>query len=94
MLADRVADLRKMSDDGEYYSHQISGLLIESFNGETALCRSNFLVIRTTADGEMSIFSSGVYLDRIALDDGTAKFEERIVAMNAHLVDTLLVIPL
>lgn len=90
MLADRV----RITDDEHYYSHQISGLSIESFDGETAVCRSNYLVIRTTADGDMSVFSAGVYLDRIALESGTAKFEERIVVADSPHIDTLLVIPL
>jgi anthranilate 1,2-dioxygenase small subunit len=90
MLADRV----RIIDDEHHYSHQISGLAIESFDGETAVCRSNYLVIRTTADGDMSVFSAGVYLDKIALDGEAAKFEERIVVADSHRTDTLLVIPL
>lgn len=93
MLADRVTALRKM-DVEERYSHQISGLAIESFDGETAVCRSNYLVIRTGANGETSIFSVGVYLDRIALDGEVAKFEERLVVANSHHADTLLALPI
>jgi anthranilate 1,2-dioxygenase small subunit len=93
MLAGRAADLRK-ADEPHRYSHQISGLSIESFDGETAVCRSNYLVIRTTLAGEMSIFSAGVYLDRIALDGSVAKFEERIVVSDTPHFDTLLMVPL
>ena len=95
MLADRVTGLRKINVyEPHRYSHQISGLSIESFDGETVVCRSNFLVIRTMADGDMSIFSAGVYLDKIALDGNTAKFEERIVVTDSRRIETLLVIPL
>jgi anthranilate 1,2-dioxygenase small subunit len=95
MLADRVTGLRKIeSYDSHYYSHQISGLWVESFDGETAVCRSNYLVIQTMADGEMSVFSAGVYLDKIALDREEAKFEERIVVADSRHLDTLLLIPL
>ncbi len=95
MLADRVTGLRKINVyEPHRYSHQISGLLIESFDGETAVCRSNYLVIRTMADGDMSIFSAGVYLDKIALDPDGARFEERIVVADSRRIDTLLVIPL
>lgn len=93
MLADRVTELRRSHGDEEYYSHQISALSIESFDGETAVCRSNFLVIRTVG-GDMSIFAAGVYMDRIALDQGSARFEERIAVVDAPPVDTLLVVPL
>lgn len=95
MLADRVTGLRKINVyEPHRYSHQISGLSIESFDGETAVCRSNYLVIRTMADGDMSIFSAGVYLDKIALDGDVAKFEERIVVADSRRIDTLLVIPI
>jgi hypothetical protein len=44
-------------------------------------------------NGEMTIFSTGVYLDKIVLGD-EALFEERIVVQESRRVDTLLVIPL
>ena len=43
--------------------------------------------------GEMTIFSAGVYHDRIRLGD-EPMFEERIVVQELRRVDTLLVIPL
>lgn len=95
MLAYRAAELRKLNEHERHrYSHQISGLLVESFDGETAVCRSNYLVVRTTVDGEMSLLSVGLYLDKIALDGPEAKFEERIVVADSNLDDTLLVVPL
>jgi anthranilate 1,2-dioxygenase small subunit len=93
MLADRATALRKLQGN-ERYSHQVSGLSIESFDGETAVCRSNYLVVRTAEDGEMSIFSVGVYVDRIALDGAAARFEQRVVVADALRVDTLLVVPI
>ena len=93
MLADRAAKLRKAAEP-DRYSHQISGLWIESFDGQTAVCRSNYLVIRTTPEGEMELFSVGVYLDRIALDADDAKFEERVVIADSGHADTLLMVPL
>jgi anthranilate 1,2-dioxygenase small subunit len=85
MLADRV----RIGDEQHHYSHQISGLWIESFDGETAVCRSNYLVLR-----DAGIFSAGTYLDKIALDGPEAKFEERVVLADAPLVDQLLVVPI
>ncbi len=95
MLAYRAEELRKLNEHERHrYSHQISGLLVESFDGETAICRSNYLLIRTTPDGEMTLLSAGVYLDKIALDGAEAKFEERIVVADSNLDDTLLVVPI
>jgi len=95
MLEDRVTGLRKINFfEPHRYSHQISGLMIESVEGIIANCRSNYLVVRTMAEGTMTIFSAGTYLDKILLDPAGAKFEERIVVADSRRIETLLVIPL
>ncbi len=95
MLEDRVTGLHRINVfEPQRYLHQISGLAIEAVEGQTVKCRSNYLVVRTTADGAMILFSAGVYLDRILLQDGGAVFEERIVVQDSRRVETLLVIPL
>lgn len=57
-------------------------------------CRSNYLVVRTTGDGAMTLYSAGVYLDKIVLNGEGVKFEERIVVPDSRRIETLLVIPL
>jgi anthranilate 1,2-dioxygenase small subunit len=95
MLEDRVTGLRKINVfEPQRYSHQISGLSIQSIDGGVVQCRSNYLVVRTMGEGAMTIFSAGMYLDRIVLDAGGASFEERIVVADSRRIDTLLVIPL
>ena len=95
MLQDRVTGLRRINVyEPQRYSHQISGLEIERIDERRAKCRSNYLVIRTVAEGAMSIFSAGVYLDKIVLEEGVARFEERLVITDSRRIDTLLVIPL
>jgi anthranilate 1,2-dioxygenase small subunit len=95
MLADRITGLRKINVyEPHRYTHQQSGLVVESFDGTTAVCRSSYLVVRTMGNGSMSIFSTGVYVDKIELRDGVAKFAERIVVQESRTVGTLLVIPL
>jgi anthranilate 1,2-dioxygenase small subunit len=95
MLRDRIEALRRVNVyEAHTYSHQISGLSIEERDDGTYAARSNYLVIRTTADGEMQLFSAGVYADVIAIHDGVAKFQERIVIAESRRIDTLLVRPL
>jgi 3-phenylpropionate/cinnamic acid dioxygenase small subunit len=72
----------------------ISGLSIEKVDGDRVTCRQNYLVIRTMINGEMTIFSAGIYYDKIVLGADGAMFEERIVVQESCRVDTLLVIPL
>jgi anthranilate 1,2-dioxygenase small subunit len=95
MLRDRIEALRRVNVyEAHTYSHQISGLAVEPRDDGTFAARSNYLVIRTTADGEMMLFSAGVYADVIVIDGTTAKFRERIVIAESRRIDTLLVRPL
>jgi len=95
MLQDRVTGLRTINVyEPHRYLHQISGLAIESVDGEIAQCRSNYLVVRTMLDGAMSIFSAGVYLDKIVLSPTGARFGERVVVADSRRIETLLVFPL
>jgi anthranilate 1,2-dioxygenase small subunit len=57
-------------------------------------CRSNYLVVRTTGDGNMMLYSAGVYLDKVVLNDEGAQFAERVVVPDSRRIETLLVIPL
>lgn len=95
MLLDRITGLRKINVfEPHRYSHQISGLIVEPIDESSARCRSNYLVVRTMAEGTMTIFSAGVYLDKIVLTPQGAKFEERLVIQDSRRIETLLVIPL
>jgi anthranilate 1,2-dioxygenase small subunit len=95
MLRDRIEALRRVNVyEAHTYSHQISGLAIEARDDGTFAARSNYLVIRTTGDGEMMLFSAGVYADVITIVDGVAKFRERVVIAESRRIDTLLVRPL
>jgi anthranilate 1,2-dioxygenase small subunit len=95
MLKDRVTGLRTINVyEPHRYLHQISGLAIERIDGNVAQCRSNYLVVRTMIDGAMSIFSAGVYLDKVALGPAEAQFKERVVVADSRRIETLLVFPL
>jgi anthranilate 1,2-dioxygenase small subunit len=95
MLRDRIEALRRVNVyEAHTYSHQISGLAITPNDDGTYAARSNYLVIRTTGDGEMMLFSAGVYADVIVIDDGVARFRERVVVTESRRIDTLLVRPL
>jgi anthranilate 1,2-dioxygenase small subunit len=95
MLQDRVTGLRKIDvSEPQRYTHQISGLFIKPAREKLVECWSNYLVVRTMSDGAKTIFSSGIYLDKIVLEPGGAKFEERIVVADSRRIETLLVTPL
>ena len=95
MLIDRVTGYRRVNVyEPQRYTHMLSGLAIERIDASRVACRQNYLVIRTMVTGEMTIFSAGLYLDKVILGEGGAKFEERIVVQDSRRIDTLLVIPL
>jgi anthranilate 1,2-dioxygenase small subunit len=95
MLEDRVTGLRRINVyEPQRYSHQTSGLVIERLDQAIVACRSNYLVVRTTGDGTMTLFSCGIYLDKIGMAGEEARFLERIVVTDSRRVETLLAIPL
>jgi anthranilate 1,2-dioxygenase small subunit len=95
MMQDRVTGLRRINFyEPHRYLHQISGLIIQPLDDHRVQCRSNYLVVRTTTDGAMILFSAGIYLDKVLLGDEGARFEERIVVPDSRRIETLLVIPL
>jgi anthranilate 1,2-dioxygenase small subunit len=95
MLKDRIESMRRANVyEPHSYRHQVSALQVERRADGKLTCRSNYLVVRTMADGTMSIFSTGRYLDRIVLEGGQPKLEERLVVFESRRIETLLVIPL
>lgn len=95
MLRDRIEALRRVNVyEPHTYSHHVSALEVTLRDDGAFAVRSNYLVVRTTAEGEMTLFSAGVYADIIELDGEAARFRERIVIAESRRIDTLLVLPL
>ena len=95
MLRDRVSALREANVyEAQRYRHIVGPIWIESDAGGTARSRSNFLVIRTMHTGEMLLFASGVYFDRIDVSTDPCRFIERVVVTDSDKIDTLLAMPL
>jgi anthranilate 1,2-dioxygenase small subunit len=44
--------------------------------------------------GETTLFATGCYHDRVVLENGEARFAEKVVILDSRLIDTLLAIPL
>lgn len=95
MMLDRVTGLRRINVyEPQRYLHFTSGLAIDSAESGVVRCRSNYMVVRTLGEGTMSIFSAGVYLDKIVLNGDGSLFEERIAVQDSRRNETLLVIPI
>ena len=95
MLIDRVTGYRRVNIyEPQRYTHMLLGLAIDAVEGARVTTRQSYMVVRTMVTGEMMIFSTGIYYDKILLGAAGAFFEERIVVQESRRIDTLLVIPL
>jgi 3-phenylpropionate/cinnamic acid dioxygenase small subunit len=95
MLKDRVSALREANIyEAQRYRHIVGPIWIEHESDGVATARSNFLVIRTMHTGDMMLFASGVYFDRIDTSGDPCRFIERVVVTDSDKIDTLLAIPL
>ncbi len=95
MMADRISALRTANIYGPHtYCHSVSALKILSAAADGIRTQTNFSVFRTMADGAMTLFNCGRYMDRIVEETGELKFAERLVVLESRRIDTLLVIPL
>ena len=93
MMRDRIQSLRHANIyEPQRYRHIVSSVLTEKIGAGEAKSSANFLVIRIMQDGSTVVFASGLYQDRINLDE--MKYDERVVICDSRRFDTLLAIPL
>ena len=95
MLRDRISALRKANIfEPHSYCHMTGALRLLERDGNGLRTVSNFTVMRTMADGAMSVFACGRYRDRIVEGGDGLKFSERTIVLESRRIDTLLVIPI
>lgn len=99
MLDDRISALRTANIyEPHTYCHLVGALELtgqeEKAGARIYKTRTNFTIHRTMAEGDMSLFSCGRYIDTIAETDDGLKFAERTVILDSRRIDTLLVIPI
>jgi anthranilate 1,2-dioxygenase small subunit len=96
MMVDRVEAFHAANIfEPHHYNHLVGPLRTSvSKSPGTTASRCNFQIVRIMEDGRMDLFATGKYLDEIVLDEGVAKFRERIVVLDSSIVDILIVIPL
>ena len=95
MLIDRIVSLRKANIyEPHVYRHLISAISLRGQEDGIWTVQTGYAVIRTMQEGDVSMFSTGKYLDRIELAGARALFRERRVIFDSRRVDTLMVIPI
>jgi 3-phenylpropionate/cinnamic acid dioxygenase small subunit len=96
MLVDRIAALRQANIyERQRYRHILGMPFVTGEDGGLVAVETSFLVIRTMRDGQMIVFATGIYLDKLFRNQaGEWRFAERIVVCDSQRIDTLLAIPL
>jgi len=95
MLVDRIVALRNANIyEPQVYRHLISAIRLRGERDGLWSVQTGYAVIRTLQEGEVSVFSTGKYLDRIDLAGDRPLFRERRVIFDSRRVDTLMVIPI
>jgi anthranilate 1,2-dioxygenase small subunit len=95
MLKDRVSALREANIyEPQRYRHIVSSIKIVDDRGKTLDLVTNFLVVRTIQEGDMTLFATGRYVDRIMQVGDNWKFARKEVVLDSRQIDTLLAIPI
>ena len=97
MLRDRVRSLREANVyEAQRYRHLVGPALIGAEQDGEIRAQTSFMVARIMHTGEVTLFATGCYRDRVILGapGAEARFAEKIVILDSRLIDTLLAIPL
>ena len=95
MLQDRVTALRQVSVyERQRYRHIVGLPTILAEERDAVHTETPFLVVRIMRTGEMDLFATGRYDDRVADDGGVLRFRQRIAVCDSARIDTLLALPL
>jgi 3-phenylpropionate/cinnamic acid dioxygenase small subunit len=95
MLRDRVRALRQANVyETQRYRHIIGAPLLSGVSASAVSARTPFIVVRIMHTGEMMIFATGCYQDRVVFEGSEAQFTDKMVILDSRSVDTLLAIPL
>ena len=95
MLEDRISSLRKVNIyERQRYRHIVGLPVVLGEKDEAADVETPFLIVRIMREGNMDLFATGCYRDRIKPDaTGALRFAERIVVCDGQRFDTLVAIP-
>ncbi len=95
MMKDRVIAIRNASVFSQrYLRHLVTNVRVAGQEGEAWLVKSNYVVLQTLQNEETKVFNAGQYVDKIIFDNGSPKFQEKIVIYDTIQSPGLLVIPI
>jgi 3-phenylpropionate/cinnamic acid dioxygenase small subunit len=94
-LEDRVTAIRRTSIYApRLIRRMITGIQIHGWADDLIEVRANYAAFETLLDELTRVFNVGRYQDRIAVENGTLKFKEKICIFDSMLVPNSLIYPL
>jgi len=95
MLRDRVLALRVANEYNVHYDRHVIGIpKFLSVKESEVSFEANYVVIQTDQHGNSKVFSSGVYKDRVVLENGQLRIKDKKVVIDTFCVPTLIATPL
>ncbi len=95
MLRDRVVSLRNANIyQPVVYRHFISGLQVQSDDGEAVAMQSSYLVINTTQLGQSVVYQTGRYHDVAVRTPDGWRFRSKRAIYDTSRIQTALAIPI
>jgi len=95
MFQDRVTCLRETAIyEPQQYRHILGGTHVVDESDGAVTAETNFMVVRTTQDGDMTVFAAGRYRDEVVFDEEGPKFRDKLVLTDSVRADTLIAMPL
>jgi anthranilate 1,2-dioxygenase small subunit len=95
MLRDRVVSLRNANIfQPVVYRHFISGLTVQSDDGEAVAMQSSYLVINTSQMGVSVVYQTGRYHDVVARTPAGWRFRSKRAIYDTSRIQTALAIPI
>jgi 3-phenylpropionate/cinnamic acid dioxygenase small subunit len=91
---DRIASLRKVNIyERQRYRHIVGLPVVLGQQNSAAEVETPFLIVRIMREGDMDVFVTGCYRDKVKPDAGVLRFAERVVVCDGRRFDTLVAIP-
>ncbi len=95
MMRDRVTALRHVNVfNKHYYRHIISDAFVDSVEDGVIAARSNYLLVETNWEGKSQLLSAGVYHDKVCVENGEARFLEKVVVPDSFHTSTAIISPI
>jgi len=95
MLVDRVKAIRSVNVfEPHRYRHVLGPTKIVKEERARFETYTSYLVVRTTQNSPMVLFSAGSYRDEVVFEGGAPKLRARNVVLDSETIDTLLSLPI